>query len=132
MVYIVKRGNAVVSTKDGGKVADVSVGAIFGELALLGKKGKRSATVTAKGPGEVRLLCLNTEVVKQNSNLDEWRKTLEKDVGETFKAFQAQNEQAAGTRVQHRHLSYTTPHIITSRHSCLLCSTHPSPPSLLF
>ena len=61
-------------------MAEVGTGAIFGELALLGKKGKRNATVTAKGPSELRLLSLEGDVVKNEPKLDDWRKELEREV----------------------------------------------------
>ena len=69
-VYMVKRGRAVISTRDGGKLAERGAGAIFGELCLIGKRAKRNATVTASG--ELRLLALDGKVVVGNPELDEW------------------------------------------------------------
>jgi CRP-like cAMP-binding protein len=61
VVYIVKRGTASVSTKEGGKVAEVGAGKVFGESVLVGKKTKRNATVVASSE-ELVLLGLSGEV----------------------------------------------------------------------
>lgn len=95
IVYIVKRGTASISTKVAGKIAEKGTGGVFGELALAGKKAKRNATVVAKGPEELRLLSINAEIVNANTALDEWRKSLEKQVIEVRKEQNSTNESAA-------------------------------------
>ena len=91
--YVVKRGKAVVSTKEAGDVAEITTGAFFGELALLGRKGKRSATVTAKG--EIRLLSLGSDVVRSNRLLDQWRRAMEAAFDEVRQKNEKENTAAA-------------------------------------
>jgi hypothetical protein len=76
-VFIVKRGTATVTTKEGGKVAEVGEGKVFGELVLVGKKTKRNATVVASSE-ELVLLELSGDAVAANGALNEWREQLER------------------------------------------------------
>ena len=47
------------------------------QSALLQRKQKRGATVTAVGPGELRLLSLESAAVKAEPRLEHWRAQLE-------------------------------------------------------
>jgi CRP-like cAMP-binding protein len=50
--FILHEGSAEAST-DGHKLADIQPGDFFGELAMLGDSGKRTATVTVTAPSVV-------------------------------------------------------------------------------
>ena len=100
-VYIIKRGFAIVSTKAGGKIAECGPGSVFGELALAGKKAKRNATVTAKeGSEELRLLCISADTVIGNADLEDWRKTIERDVIDARKEQKAEIESTEKERYE--------------------------------
>jgi len=73
-LYVIKAGEAAVSTKEAGEVATLSAGGFFGELSLLPKKHKRSATIVAKS--RLRVASLPAAVVKANSELEQWRNAL--------------------------------------------------------
>ena len=65
-LFVIKRGEAAVHTDDlgGDDVATLTAGQYFGELALTGRKHKRSASITAKGPERLHLISLSISAVR--------------------------------------------------------------------
>ena len=99
-VFIVKRGEAAITTVAGGKIATISTGNFFGELALLQKKSQRGATVTAMGPSSLVLLCLEADVVKRETRLDAWRNELELTVDEMKRSHEKENKAKAAAQYE--------------------------------
>ena len=73
-LYVIKAGEAAISTKANGELATIGAGAFFGELSLLTKKHKRTASIVAKT--KLRVATLPAAVVKANEALEEWRNAL--------------------------------------------------------
>uniref|UniRef100_A0A7S2FJ96 Cyclic nucleotide-binding domain-containing protein n=1 Tax=Haptolina brevifila TaxID=156173 RepID=A0A7S2FJ96_9EUKA len=83
-LYIVKRGEAAVTSKLGGDVQSLKAGDFFGEQALLPpealkKRVKRKTCVMACSSPLI-VLVLSAEAVKKNSDLEAWRTTLVADI----------------------------------------------------
>ena len=72
-LYIVKRGRASVYRDNVGEVAQLSAGDFFGEMSLVGRRTRRTASIVAKGPLPLTLLELPSSALASNSNLDQWR-----------------------------------------------------------
>lgn len=76
-LYIIYKGEVAVSTMELGDAGKLERGQYFGELALTGRKHKRSATITAQGPDVVQLLSLSMSAVRSNPKLEWWTKHLD-------------------------------------------------------
>ena len=76
-VYIVRRGVATIATKALGDVAQLQSGQYFGELALTGRRHKRTATVHSCGPSELLLLSLSASFLKGRPEMSSWMGSLD-------------------------------------------------------
>ena len=73
---IVKRGSASVYTDSTGEVAQLGPGDFFGEMCLIGRAHRRSASIVARGPGNLTLLELKAKVFLANEQLEGLRQEL--------------------------------------------------------
>lgn len=73
---IVKRGSASVYTASTGEVAQLGPGDFFGEMCLLGRAHRRTASIVARGPGTLTLLELEAKVFLDNEQLEGLRQEL--------------------------------------------------------
>ena len=77
LLYVVKSGEAMIATAELGEIASLRAGQYFGELALTGRRHKRTASVCANGPGELLLLSLSASLLKTNKELKKWMSQLD-------------------------------------------------------
>ena len=76
-LYIVRHGQVAVVTEELGEAGVLETGQYFGELALTGRKHKRSATMKAKGGEKLQLVSLSMSVIRTNPKLEWWTKNLD-------------------------------------------------------
>ena len=76
-LYIVLHGVGSVCTEEYGEAVALEAGQYFGELALTGKRRKRTTAVKCKGPEPLGVLSLSYATVKSNPKLEAWTKALD-------------------------------------------------------
>jgi len=76
-LYVVLHGSASVSTQEFGEAVVLEAGQFFGELALTGRRRKRTTAVSCKGPAPLGVLSLSYPMIKNNPELEKWTKALD-------------------------------------------------------
>jgi CRP-like cAMP-binding protein len=106
-LYMIHRGQATVCDAALGEVATLSAGQFFGELALTGRKHKRSATLRAKGGGvapsapgglpPLQMVSLSVSAVRSNPKLEGWMKKLDSIAGATASSAGGKKSRVSGS-----------------------------------
>lgn len=83
-LYVVLHGRASVTTQEFGEAVVLESGQYFGELALTGRRRKRTTAVSCKGPAPLGVLSLSYSMIKNNPELEKWTKALDAAVTKTM------------------------------------------------
>ena len=105
-LYILKRGRASVYKSNVGEVAQLAAGDFFGEMSLVERKQRRSASIVARGNPALTLLELPASLAIHHPGLHEWRRELMRVSGLLDVPFADATNAARRASVPKRRLSF--------------------------